>query len=194
MRFLHVGMVFRLLPLVAAGLLASRLGTGAALAILAASGLASVSIGAWLLRQAPVGSVTWRNRLAAWLMPWGHVLGGPTLFAIACSSFVAWSLLSLAGAIGWSEPWLLTAWILDGIVLRMLAPTWWRTRGDRSQVHTAGRLLALVAVLALGGLGCHLLGHPLLGAAIAGGPVAVAGTLFGLWVGIVYCIRPTRFH
>jgi hypothetical protein len=193
MRHLHVGMLFRFLPLVAAGLLATRLGIGEAVAILAGIGLVSVAAGAWILRLAPIGAINWRNRVASWLMPWGHVLGGPTLLAVAGSSFVAWILLALAGAIGWSEPWLLAAWMLDGIALRWLVASAWRTRGDRVQRRVVGRLVALVVALAVACLVCHLFAHPLLGAWIAGGPIAVVGIVFGLWTGLFLVIRP-RFH
>lgn len=194
MRYVPIGLLFRFLPLVVAGLLASQLGIGLVLAIMAGTAIVSVTVGALLLRGAPLGAVDWRNRAASWLMPWGHVLGGPTLFAIACSSFVAWVLLALAGAIGWSEPWLLAAWVLDGSVVRWLASSAWRNRGDRIQRRVVGRLIALLVALALAGLLCQLLGHPILGAVVAGGPVALVGVLCGLWFGMFMVARPSRYN
>lgn len=194
MRHVPIGLLFRFLPLVAAGLLAGRFGIGLALAVVIGTGLVSVTIGAWLLRGAPVGSIGWRNLVASWLMPWGHVLGGPRLLDLASSAFVGWVLLALAGAIGWSEPWLLAAWVFDGIALAWLTSLARRCRGDRLQRRVVGRLIGIVVVLAFAGLAAHLLGHPRVGALVAGGPVALVGVVFGLWAGLFSVLRPSRYN
>lgn len=194
MRHLPLGILFRFLPLIAAGLLASQLGVGQAIAIVLGAGLASVGMGAWLLQRSPVGAIGWRNVLASWLLPWGHVLGGPTLLNIASSSFAAWVLLALAGAFGWSEPWLLAAWVIDGIALAWLTSSAWRQRGDRLQRRVVTRVIAVVSILALAGFVLLWLGHPLLGAVVAGGPIAIVGALYGAYVVLFMVMRPSRYN
>jgi hypothetical protein len=184
-----VGVASRFLPLVLGCWLGTRFPVLQALGIAAAAAAGSVALGALLLHGSPLGQVTWRNVLAMWLLPWGFLTGAGRLAGIAATAFGAWLGLAAIGVLGWSQPWLLAAWLLDAVALRFLLASAWRT-GDRVQRRVVVRLAGLVLALAAAGLAAALLGHPLVGAAIAGGPLALVGVPYGLFVLAAVVLRP----
>ena len=190
MRHLHLGILFRLVPPVAGAWLSAVTGTGPAIATIAAIGAVATAVGTILLRTSPLGRVTWRNIAAGWLMPWGFASGSTTLGGIAITSIVAWVLLGSAGAFAWSTPWLLAAWLLDAVALGYLTGPLWRRSHGRVQRRLATNLIAAVALLALAGLVASVCGQPMLGAVIAGGPLAAIGLAYGVFVGMFVILKP----
>jgi hypothetical protein len=87
-------MHIRKIPLICAGawitwLLAARLGPWFGLAAWAiVMGVLCTTI-AYILRHGPVGMITWRNRLAGYVIPWGYRLGRGKLAPI---TIIAWSI------------------------------------------------------------------------------------------------------
>lgn len=193
MRNLPLLVCFRFLPLVAGCVLGARLPAGLAFAIILAAGLTMAALGALLLRTAPLGAITWRNVVASWLLPWCHVAGGGGLPRLVIASLAVWSGLALAGVLGWSHPWLLAAWLLDGVALRYLAAPSWQRSSDRVHRRMGARITVVILGLAGAGLVAMLLGRPMLGAAIAGGPLAALGIVYGLFVGLFLVLKP-RFQ
>jgi len=185
-----VGTAIRLSPLVFAALYGARHGEGRAVLIVAVAAVVAAFVGTMLLRTSQVGQFTWRNVLGSWLLPWGHVFGATTLPGLAAGAVVVAIVLACIGAYGWSEPWLLAAWVLDAIALERLLRSAAICRGDRVQRRVIGRVMAIVLALAAAGLVCKLLGHPMLGAAIAGGPLAVIGVFFGVYTAMFVVLRP----
>ena len=190
MRFLHVGLLFRLVPLVAGAWLGASRGIGPATAIVAGAGAVATLLGVALLHTSPPGTLSWRNIVAGWLMPWGFAAGSDTLAGIALTAFTGWAVLGAAGAFGWATPWLLAAWLLDAFVLAWITGPMWRRSHGRVQKRFAVNLIAIVVLLAAGGFVAALLGAPLVGAAIAGGPLAVVGVAYGIFVGVFVVVKP----
>ena len=170
----------------------------AALVIAVLAGLA-VACGNWLLLQTGIGELSWRNRCAGWLMPWGYVVGRGKLLPLAATSAVVWAGLGWSGLVaaatsepaaahaGWRLPSLLTfatmtSWIVGGGALLYLvgqlarSPNWRRRPGS-----TLAKCCAIVCLLLLASLALRLAGYPRLACLISGGPPAVLGSLFGLW-------------
>jgi hypothetical protein len=190
MRNLPLLVCFRFLPLVAGCVFGARLPAGVAFAIILAVGGVMAALGAMVLRTAPLGAITWRNVVASWLLPWCHVAGGGGLVRLVIASLAVWAALALAGVLGWQHPWLLAAWLLDGIALRYLAGPSWQRGSDRLHRRMGARITLVILGLAGAGLVAMLLGQPLLGAAIAGGPPAAIGIVYGLFVGMFVVLKP----
>lgn len=185
-----VGPAIRFSPLVFGALYGAWNGAGTAVGIVAVVATVAVLIGVALLRTASVGSFTWRNLVGSWLLPWGHVFGARTLPGIALGAWFATIVLACIGAYGWSEPWLLAAWLVDAIALRMLMRSYVLVRGDRLQRRLVQRVMAIVVGLALAGLVASLVGRPMVGAVVAGGAVGGLGLVYGLFVLMFVVLRP----
>lgn len=63
------------------------------LAVLACTVMAAIAgaTGAVLVRTSPVGQVTWRNRLAGYLIPWGWRLNRGKLWPLPVVSWAVWT-------------------------------------------------------------------------------------------------------
>lgn len=174
------------------------------LALLTAAIIAAILslAGALLLRSCPLGQITWRNRLAGWLLPWGYTLGGGQLGGIALASAAVWTLLA-AGAIfattvppaaatpaGQGAPaapisawWLLLAWIVDGGgVLYLLGIALKNSLRGSGGGATVRKLLLILVGMLVASLALQLSGYPGLAVLIAGGPPLVIGGFYGLFV------------
>lgn len=55
----------------------------------------SVLCGCYLLYSSKTNSVTWKNRLAGWLLPWGLIVGGGSLQSLALKNALAASLFGM---------------------------------------------------------------------------------------------------
>lgn len=203
--------LFRLLP--AAVVVAIATGFALLMPLLAAwatttaIGGALAVTGAMLLRSAQVGQITWRNRAAGFLLPWGYVLGRGKLPGIVIACTAIWSALAAAvllslvetanvpsptpvvapvAAAGASTPWLLLAWIVDGACLCYLLGTLTKYFAPHAQVTRTQLKLVLVLVTMLAGsVVLHLAGHTWLALLVAGGPVALVGGAYGLFLGVI---------
>lgn len=200
--------LFRLLPvaevfLVARGL-AATMPLLLAWAVATAIGAVLAVLGALLLRSSVVGQITWRNRVAGLLLPWGDVLGRGKLPGIVLACTAIWSalaaavLLSLAepaavmpttpsptapGASASSVPWLLLAWIVDGACLCYLLGTLTKYFAPHAQVTRAQLKLVLVlVVMIVGSVVLQQTGNGGLALLVAGGPTLLVGGGYGLFV------------
>lgn len=190
----HLHLVYRLAgpPALAAWLGAAKapwwsLGT---MAILVG---ALAAVGVLLLHSAPLQTITWRNRLACWCLPWGHRFGGGSLLAIAMSSITITMLLGIASTFA-TSPWLLAAWIVDGALATWVLRIRIRLCHDRAQRRAVDALLLLLALLAGLGLVAGMLDYPNVGAAIAVAPPAALALLYGGWLAVVLLLRPKRWN
>lgn len=204
---------FRLLPVaivvaVATGF-ARVMPLTAAWACTAAVGAACAVTGALVLRSAQVGQISWRNRVAGLLLPWGYVLGRGKLLGIVIACTAIWSALAAAvllslvapeampnagaapvptgpAATGAPGPWLLLAWIVDGACLCYLLGTLTKYFAPHAQVtRTQLKLVLVLVVMIAGSVVLHLTGHGGLALLVAGGPVAVIGGGYGLFLAVI---------
>lgn len=157
-----------------------------AFAVWALAITAACALGAGLLRAITVGRVTWKNRLAGYLIPWGWRVNAGRLWAAAAVSWLVW--VSLGGAVtvlregeghAGVRLGLLAAWAIDaGALLFALGSVRQATPGGR-----VGALWVLVGVTAalLGvSVGLSVAGLPLAALVVGGGPPLAVGVCFGL--------------
>lgn len=181
--------------------LRSVLTPGLALLAAAAIGLLLAGLGASLLRTTRVGEVTWRNRAAGLLLPWGFLFYRAGLPGMVAGCAFVWAALAglvllghapapivqngapaVAGAAGVSW-WLVAAWILDGAclccVLSVLIKNW-------APGVTANRSLAKVAgvltLMLVGSIALHLGGFGSSAVLVAAGPTLGVGGVYLLFV------------
>lgn len=94
MRLIYSALPLALQALVAI-VLSRLLGPIAGAAAFAALAVATVLVAGGLIRRAPVGVVTWRNRVAGLLLPWSMVLGGGTMKSLLIKNMVAGGLFGI---------------------------------------------------------------------------------------------------
>ena len=172
----------------------ATIGVGALLAVL----------GALVLRTTKVGELTWKNRLAGHLLPWGYHLGGGSLPGLVLGCVVVWAAVAaavlLASAPGaavaapnqpaaatvGASPWLLLAWIVDGaFLLWMVGQLRKHYQPGTSVTRSQGKLVLTVAAMLVGSVVLHLLGRPGFALLVVGGPVLVVGGGYALFLGVI---------
>ena len=94
MRLITPAVPIVLLALIAI-VLSRQIGAVAGVGVFAALVLAMVLAAGGLIRRAPVGSVTWRNRLAGPLLPWSIIVGGGTMKALLIKNVAAGTLFGI---------------------------------------------------------------------------------------------------
>lgn len=199
---------FRLLPV--AVVVAVTLGMRAmlspwyAFAATTAAGATFAALGALVLRATRVGEVTWRNRLAGFLLPWGYFLGRGQLPGIVLGCVLVWAALAGAVLLGHgvqpaapigAQPanvapglswWLLIAWIVDGACLIYMIGMLRKHFVPASQVtRTQGKLVLLLVAMLAGSIALHLGGNGGLALTVAGGPTLLVGGGYGLFLGFI---------
>lgn len=185
---------FRFLgPSLGALFLARAWGPGFALAAMSALGLVMALLGGLLLQHVHTNGITWRNRLAGWLLPWGYVAGAGSVTRLAVGSWAVWTALAAMGALA-TSPWLALGWFFDGAVAVWLVRARRQHGYGRVQRRVTNRLLGIVLGCAAGGLLASALGYPIVGAIVAGAPIVVVGGGYALWIGFMTVIRPTRWN
>lgn len=212
---------YRLLP--AAVVVAIATGLARVMPLLAAwasttaIGGALAGTGALLLRSARVGQITWRNRVAGLLLPWGYVLGRGKLPGIVLACTAIWSALAGAVLLNLAEPaavvpavptpaapvanaangpWLLLAWIVTGVCLCYLLGLLTKHFEPRSQAtRTVLKLVLVLVVMIVGSVVLHLTGNSGLALLVAGGPTLLVGGGYGLFlVAILLLGRNVRWN
>lgn len=184
---------------VAVYLLTSQFGIRTAAAIWAAGSLAACGIGAVLLRTSAVDRITWKNRLTAYLIPWGWRLGKGRLWPIPVVSWAVWVAISavvfvLMPPADAAEPgfgWRIAlgvAWTVDAAALLYLAGT--PGRGGRSLRVVGAVLIGLIATSAA----LFLVGWPYPAVVVAGGPPLAVGVGYGLFVGAIVVFGKGRWN
>ncbi len=153
----------------------------ALLAVLAAS-FALAGLGALVLSRAKVGEVTWRNRLAAWLLPYGALFGSYTLGGLALTSGGMLATFAAIGVAARGNAPLGAAWGLDVLAFASLAAAALQhgpgSSGRRSLLVPLAALLGLAAA----SVACAAAGRPTLAAAVAAGPLLALAALYGVFV------------
>lgn len=164
-------------------------------------------LSAWLLTTVQAGEIGWKNRLAGYVLPWGYKLFDGRLGWIAVASWTGWVLLGLAAILpnllGGPKPapgvtpasspaspnWnlaLVTAWVVDGALLLLLATTFLKNFGFGS--HEGRSLLLPMGFLAamIGGSAVlWSLGHPRTALAVAAGPTLAVAVAYGLFIAMM---------
>lgn len=204
---------FRLLPVavVVAVTLAMRAALSPWLAWLATVGVGALlaALGALVLRTTKVGELTWKNRLAGHLLPWGYHIGGGSLPGLVLGCVVVWAALAAAVLLAYApaaapgqpaaaapnptaaasagtSPWLVLAWVLAGAFSLWLFGQLRKFYQPGSSVtRSQGRLLLMVAALLVGSVALHQLGHSGVALLVVGGPILVVGGGYALFLGVI---------
>lgn len=172
-------------------------------AVLTCAALAAVAcvIGAVLLPTSAIGQVTWRNRMAGYLIPWGWRLNRGKLWSVAVISWVVWTAVGGAAVLLRSDPpsiglraALLTAWVVDAAALGYLLGTIARaTPGGR--LGSVWKLAAVAAGVLGGSVGLYAAGQTTAALIVGGGPPAAIGGVFGLVLLVLATVgRNTRWN
>ena len=185
------------------GELATHMKPWAALAVWAGGMALLCTLAAVALKGAPMGKLTWRNRLAGYLLPWGYKLGRGKLIPMTAAAWAIWVLLGagtilLVSTSAAAHPWLATlifiTWVIEGgLLVRQLGLS--LTFSTRS-----GRIAVLQFALVLAGLigaGMVLwvMGYPGWALVVSGGPVALVGGGYGLFLGVMLTVgRNARWN
>jgi hypothetical protein len=153
------------------------------------------AVGAFLLSRAPAEQITWRNRVAGFLLPWGYALGRGKLAPIGAAAWAIWVLIGLgavlvfrsahpAGAVQAAAPsaagahWviagcLFACWALYGaLILRLIG----HTSGRQRMLKPIGVMLVLVGV----SVALWLNGRPGTALVLAAAPIVAIGGGYGL--------------
>ncbi|WP_439624998.1 hypothetical protein [Gemmata sp.] len=183
--------------------LAAEFGPWPALLTCAAAAAAASAAGAFLLRTSGVGRVTWRNRLAGYLIPWGWRLNRGKLWPIPVVSWAVWTAVCGAAVLLRPAPdqpalgtraALLAAWVIDAAALVYLLGTLARaTPGGR--VGPIWKLVAVIAGVISASVGLYVGGQTTAALVVGGGPPVVVGGGFGLLLLFVVTVgRNTRWN
>lgn len=193
------------IPVATGYLLGTWLGAAMAMGVAALLAVLLSGVGAWLLQRSKVGEVTWRNRIAAWLLPYGYKLARGRLPGIAAVSAVVFAAIAgavilamalaatgqvpvAAGVAGGTAPttgmsWLLVvAWLVDGGALLHLLSTLSQLPAGSSPARTLWKLVTVVVLLLVGSVVLLLAGHADAALWVAGGPPLGIGVCYGLFV------------
>ncbi len=205
------------LPVAIGRLLLDSMSPWAAVGVAAAIAVASSALGALLLKTATVGRITWRNYVGGWLLPWGYMLGRGRLAGIAAVSAAVWTLLAASAILATASatgaappgpvatvpaaaattPWLLVlAWIVNGgallYVVSLLSKNYSPTS---SAARPLRRAIGVLTVLLVASIVMHACGYTTLATWVAGGPLLVLGTFYGLWIALLLILgRNARWN
>lgn len=183
-------------------LLAGEFGSWPAMGLWSAISSCGCLLGALLLRTSSLGSITWKNWVACNLLPWGYRMNRGRLWPIVLASWIAWVSIGAAvltstaagpepttGAEDWGPfeaTLLFAAWVVDGgaflhvlgTLVQQFVPGW---NGGKSLLKV---LIFLLAILGLS-IGLFLNGQPFAALLVAGGPLAILGVVYGLFLAAV---------
>lgn len=205
MRFLYPAALI----LLAAGIcgeLAMRVKAWLALLIWAGGMGLLCAAAAWCLKKAPMGRLTWRNKLAGYLLPWGYKIGRGKLLPMTLAAWAIWIMIGVGTIVlaAWpmgaasAHPYLavmiFVSWVvLGGLAVRQLGliPTFGSRSGRMSLLQSAAVALGLMAASAV----LWLTGRPGWALLTAGGPIAFVGGGYGLFLGVMLTVgRKARWN
>lgn len=184
-----------------------RFGVGIAATIWAGVSLLACVTGAMLLRTSAVGRITWKNRVAAYLVPWGWRLGKGLLWPIPVASWAVWLavaavVLVLMPPVDVAEPgfgWRIAlgvGWAVDAAALMYLVGTLRQHYSFTS--GRAGHSLRVVSMVLIGLIAASAavvaIGWPHLAVMVAGGPPLAVGVAYGLFVGAMLVFGNGRWN
>ncbi|MDY3553653.1 hypothetical protein R5W24_002757 [Gemmata sp. JC717] len=184
---------------------AGSLGPGPALLLWGGVAAVACVLGAILLRVSAVGRVTWRNRAAGYLIPWGWRLNRGRLWPVAVISWCVWFAVGAAAvllrppqdgdcpAVGMRLA-LFVAWAVDTAALVFVTGSICQaTPGGR--VGALWRLGAAIAALIGASVALHLGGLSRAALVLAGGPPAALAAGAVLLVVVMATVgRNTRWN
>jgi hypothetical protein len=171
--------------------------------------LLACGMGVLLLRTSEVGRVTWRNRVAAYLVPWGVRIGGGKLWPIPVVSWLTWLSVWAAVALltpppadepptGWevaARVALGVAWLIDGVALGYVVGTLPQCFPSGSGGRSLRVIAAVITGLIVASVACHLFGLTAAGLLVAGGPPLLVGVGYGLFLAVLLVFgRNTRWN
>jgi hypothetical protein len=156
--------------------------------------------GYWLLLSASETSLSWKNYVAGWLIPWGYGLAPQSLASVAGISTLVWTMLVGLGAMAafFSNSTaaagtpratpstllsllLLGAWVLHGgSLLYLLEHLSQQPAITKPPGSTMAITAALIFLAFLASLGCRYSVMPRLALLIAGGPILLVAILYTL--------------
>ncbi len=185
--------------------LAGRFGPATGAVIWAGVAALACGTGMALLRTSAVGRVTWRNRAAGYLIPWGWRLNRGRLWPVPVISWLVWMAVGTAvillrpgqaeetPAIG-IRAGLSAAWVVDAAALMFVAGSIGQaTPGSR--VGSLWKLAGAVSVMIAASVGLYLADRPEAALLVGGGPPAVIGASTGLVVLVLMTVgRNTRWN
>ncbi len=164
-------------------------------AVLAALALVACIAGVVLLRTSEVGRVTWKNRVAGWLIPWGWRINSGKLWPAAVVSWVVWMLVWAAVTVltppgveplsAWdvaTRILLGVAWMIDGLALGYLIGTLRQHFSTGSGGWSLRVITALLTTMIAVSVALHLFGLTTAGFLVAGGPPLLVGGGYGLFL------------
>lgn len=168
-------------------------------AVWAVVALAACVVGVVLLRASEIDRVTWKNRVAGVLTPWGWRIAEGKLWPAAVVSWVVWTLVWAAVAVltlPTAEPlstWdvavrvlLGLAWAVDSLAIGYVVGTLRQSFPNGSRGGGSLRVIAAVVVgLVVVSVALHLFGWTTAALFVSGGPPAVVGIGFGLFVLVI---------
>jgi hypothetical protein len=185
--------------------LATRLGPWAGLAAWAAITAVGCAVGAWLFHTSPLGRANWHNRVAVYFIPWGYRLGRGKLVPIAVAAWLIWMLIGVgavvieawggATAAGAGMAWtalgphpvlaalLFASWCVYGAIVVWQLGFVIASIGTQSAMRLKfpGVCVGLTAASAA----LWMAGHPAWALLVGGGPLAVVGSVYGIWIGLM---------
>lgn len=196
-----------LLILVAVGacwLLATQVGVWTSLLIWSVAMGAGCVLAVAVLRTAPVGRITWKNRLAGFFLPFGYAIGRGKLPAIALVSWLVWVLIGTgvslvvwgmnrpgAGTASQANPkfWatlLFIGWAIDTAGTLYVLGIMRKNFRIRS---TSGQQLLKIILILLGLIGASVVlwtrGNVRPAAIVAVGPPLALALVYGLFIVVV---------
>lgn len=196
-----------LLAVLAAWRIGLALGAGRGLLLWALGWAVLCGVGTWLLLTSTTGQVTWKNRVAGYLIPWGARLNRGKLWPIPAVSWLAWMAIGTAAV--WLMPHqpaaaddgqgeggdlsgrlaralLLVAWIVDGAALIYVLGTLSQAgSGSSSHRNTLLKTVAIILVIMGASVILHALGATRLALTVAGTPPLIVGGGFGMFLAAV---------
>jgi hypothetical protein len=185
--------------------LAEAFGPPTAALIWAGIAVIACGVGTVLLRTSPVGRVTWRNRAAGYLIPWGWRLNRGRLWPVAVVSWVGWMAVGAAvfvlrpgsanedSGVGLRVA-LFAAWVVDAAALLFVLGTI-RQATPGSRVRSLWKLAAVIALVGGASIGLYLGGRSTAALVVGGGPPLAAGGCTGLVVLVFMTVgRNTRWN
>jgi hypothetical protein len=180
---------------------------GPSIALLLWGGIAAVGccVGTVLLRTSEVGEISWRNRAAGYLIPWGWRLNRGALWPVPLLSWVVWMAIGAAAVLLWPATaedgpgvWvriaLFGSWVVDAAALVSLLGTI-RQATPGSRVGSLWKLVAVITLLIGASVGLYVGGLTTAALVLGGGPPAFVGGCAGL-IALVFMTvgRNTRWN
>ncbi len=192
------------------GYLLKHLNTWPAIGLWALIACLVCLLGTVLLRTSAIGRITWKNRIAGYLIPWGGTVNQGRLWPIPVVSWLVWMLIAIAVAIlslRWPETvehsadriWLIflfTSWLVDGGAILYLLGVLVKNAPNGSKAKQSLTRILIALVLLIGAsLFAFSFGQLTIAVLIAGGPPGMAGIAFGLFFGMLLTLgRNARWN